>query len=255
MMTNQSLFLAFALLSATTIAFQPNFLARNAFVVKSTNNDIPPQQTVTDLNLEEMFEVFEAADTTISSSQVAKTISVKKFDPSKEVGSSSPFNFFDPAGFSLDMTEDQFKLYQEAEIKHGRVAMIAFLGIVFGESFSFLFDGTISGPAIYQFQQIYTSELPRLWIAILWGIAMIEGQTIISVWQPLEETMMEPLGIAKLRPAHTAGDLKFDPLGLKPKDKTKLNNMRVKEINNGRLAMIGVAGIVVQELITNTPIF
>jgi hypothetical protein len=31
--------------------------------------------------------------------------------------------------------------------------------------------------------------------------------------------------------------------------------MRTKEINNGRLAMIGVAGIVVQELITNTPIF
>ena len=51
------------------------------------------------------------------------------------------------------------------------------------------------------------------------------------------------------------GDLGFDPLGMKPKDEAGLLAMQNKELNNGRLAMIGAAGIVVQELITDQPIF
>ena len=42
----------------------------------------------------------------------------------------------------------------------------------------------------------------------------------------------------------------FDPLGLKPKDVAGLEAMQAKEINNGRLAMIAMAGMVVQELVT-----
>ena len=41
----------------------------------------------------------------------------------------------------------------------------------------------------------------------------------------------------------------FDPLGLKPKA------MQAKEINNGRLAMIAMAGMVVQELVTGNKLF
>jgi hypothetical protein len=50
-------------------------------------------------------------------------------------------------------THPQYKIYQEAETKHGRVAMLAFLGIVIGEMVNPLFDGAITGPAIYQ---VYT---------------------------------------------------------------------------------------------------
>jgi hypothetical protein len=46
-----------------------------------------------------------------------------------------------------------------------------------------------------------------------------------------------------------SGDLGFDPLNLKPKDPTKFADMQTKEINNGRLAMLAVAGIVGQELV------
>jgi hypothetical protein len=84
---------------------------------------------------------------------------------------------------------------------------------------------------------------------------MIEGQTIISAWQPLEETLREPLGIAKLRSSHEPGNLKFDPLKLKPRNDREYKAMKTKEINNGRLAMLAVAGMVAQELVTNTPIF
>ena len=47
----------------------------------------------------------------------------------------------------------------------------------------------------------------------------------------------------------------FDPLGLKPKDAAGLEAMQAKEINNGRLAMIAMAGMVVQELVTGNKLF
>ncbi|MEC8280291.1 MAG: chlorophyll a-b binding domain-containing protein [Verrucomicrobiota bacterium] len=45
------------------------------------------------------------------------------------------------------------------------------------------------------------------------------------------------------------GDFGFDPLGLKPTDPAELLEMQNKELNNGRLAMIAIAGFFAQELI------
>ena len=50
-----------------------------------------------------------------------------------------------------DVEPAQFRLYQEAETKHCRVAMLAFLGLFFGEVVK---SDTITGPAIWQFQQV-----------------------------------------------------------------------------------------------------
>lgn len=41
---------------------------------------------------------------------------------------------------------------------------------------------------------------------------------------------------------YACGDLGFDPLGLKPSDPEELKIMETKELNNGRLAMIAIAG-------------
>ena len=41
----------------------------------------------------------------------------------------------------------------------------------------------------------------------------------------------------------------FDPLGIRPKDPEEFDIMYTKELQNGRLAMLGVAGIVAQELV------
>ena len=38
----------------------------------------------------------------------------------------------------------------------------------------------------------------------------------------------------------------FDPLGLKPTNPQELKTLETKELNNGRLAMIAIAGFVVQ---------
>merc|ERR1712118_321897 len=47
---------------------------------------------------------------------------------------------------------------------------------------------------------------------------------------------------------YTPGDLGFDPLGLKPGDEQELFELQTKELNNGHLAMIAIAGFVAAEL-------
>ena len=127
--------------------------------------------------------------------------------------------------------------------------MIAFLGIMVGESFNPFFDGKISGPAIYQFQQ--ADDLNSyFWVIILFGIALIEGQNILTGWEsPTETKGRKPQGIAQLKDNYINGDLGFDPLGLTPSDAEEFDVLRTKELNNGRLAMLAVAGIIAQELV------
>lgn len=207
-------------------------------------------QTVQDLDLEQMFEVFEKADKTVT----GPSTYTSKFVPKEQAGVSSPLGFFDPSNLSLDLTEREFTVYQEAEVKHGRVAMLAFLGLAVAEVFHPLFGGSIEGPAIYHFQQCQ-EQMPLFPVWMSWAIAMVEGQTILSAWQPPKETFRASSGIAKMKEGHIAGDIGFDPLGLKPKNDAAFKTMRTKEINNGRLAMLGVAGFVAQELVTGTAIF
>ena len=132
--------------------------------------------------------------------------------------------------------------------------MIAALGILVGEKFNPLFDGQIDGPAIYQFQQA-DDLVSFFWVGVLFVIALIEGQNIITGWESVEQTQARGGSIAVLKESYVNGDLGFDPLGFSPKNQVEFANMRTKELNNGRLAMIGVAGMVVQELVTGEKIF
>lgn len=72
---------------------------------------------------------------------------------------------------------------------------------------------------------------------------------------PIPHHLLACLFLLLPPPRYTNGDLKFDPLGLAPKDKAGFKTMQTKELNNGRLAMLGAAGIVAGELITNSKTF
>merc|ERR1719405_457554 len=52
------------------------------------------------------------------------------FDPSKQVGAMAPMGFFDPLGFSKVGDKEGFRNLRAAELKHGRVAMMAAVGAV-----------------------------------------------------------------------------------------------------------------------------
>ncbi len=53
----------------------------------------------------------------------------------------------------------------------------------------------------------------------------------------------------QLKDTYYPGDVGFDPLNLKPTDADEFATMQTKELQNGRLAMLGAAGMIAQELV------
>ncbi len=53
----------------------------------------------------------------------------------------------------------------------------------------------------------------------------------------------------QLKDNYYPGDVGFDPLNLKPTDADEFATMQTKELQNGRLAMLGAAGMIAQELV------
>jgi hypothetical protein len=163
-------------------------------------------------------------------------------------GVTAPFGFFDPLGFCSadDVTEGKIKFYREVELKHGRVGMLAALGFLVGENFHPLFGGNIDVPSYIAFQE---TPLQSFWPAVVFAIAIPEVFSVFSFNSPLGG---QPWSI---RSDYESGDLGFDPMGLKPTDAAELKEMQTKELNNGRLAMIAAAGMIVQELATGSKLF
>ena len=198
---------------------------------------------------------FGFAPKTGSSRSASSLKMSERLDFSKQPGASSPLGFWDPAGISRDLTQVEFNKLRESEVKHGRIAMLAVLGCFVGEIGGISFFDGVSGPAIYQYQQA-DNIIPAFSANVIGLTLAIEGFNIVGPWS--EEAGWGPIpavGVAELKAGHKPGDLNFDPLNLMPKtDKDKVS-MKTKEINNGRLAMLAIAGIIAQELVTNQPIF
>lgn len=175
--------------------------------------------------------------------QVAEKVKIKVQDMA---GVTGPLGFFDPLGFSTNLPTGRLFFYREVELKHGRVGMLAALGILVGEQFHPLFGGNIDLPAYIAFQ---FTPLQTFWPAVVAAIAIPEVFSVFT-FKPPEAN--EPWS---LREDRMPGDFGFDPLGLKPSDPEEFKAMQNKELNNGRLAMIAAAGMIAQELVTNRKLF
>merc|ERR1711953_1317882 len=110
-------------------------------------------------------------------------------------GITAPMDFFDPFGFSapvqlapdgerIGITDGRLLFYREAELKHGRVCMLASLGVLVGEHFHPLFGGNIDVPSYIAFQE---TPLQTFWIATLIAVAIPE-----VIWSI--PTFVPPLG-------------------------------------------------------------
>merc|ERR1711939_430432 len=117
-------------------------------------------------------------------------------------GAANILGEFDPAGFMEG--KDKLEVYRlrEAELAHGRVAMLASLGFIVQEKFHPLFSGD-GGPAIDQIP-----SLPIwLWGVMLAGIGGGEQFRIARGWQKLDpETQTAS---QTLRDGYYPGDLAF----------------------------------------------
>lgn len=158
---------------------------------------------------------------------------------------SGPFKgVWDPLSISAGANLADIRRWRESELTHGRVAMLAALGFIVGEQLQdypifYNFDGNIHGQAIEQFQQLQ----PGFYEPLLIFIGLCESYRVSLGWAT-------PTGknFNSLKEDYDIGNLYFDPLNLAPEDDEELKQLKTKELNNGRLAMIAIAGFVVQEL-------
>jgi len=164
-------------------------------------------------------------------------------------GITGPFGFFDPLGFTQDKLPAEVMLYREAELAHGRVAMMAALGYVVQEQFHPIFPSA-DGPVIRELDQVLSTADGQVGGSILlMAIFFSEIYRANVGW-------VEPdVEIRTLREGYAPGDLGFDPFGLKPKEEAAFLSMQNKEINNGRLAMLAVAGMTAEELASGAKLF
>jgi len=139
---------------------------------------------------------------------------------------------FDPLACS-DLVD--IKWLQEAEIKHGRVCMLAFLGMLVQE-FAHLPSPEFANPLATE--AVFQVPAGGLWqIFLFCGIA----EFILHKGKISYVDMFDGDAVP--------GQLGFNPMGLKISD-----NVRLQEIKNGRLAMVGVGGVIHSMLIYKTPI-
>lgn len=152
--------------------------------------------------------------------------------------SSIPKNF---AGFlqppSWEPVDGIPTLYwmRESEVKHGRIAMLAVVGWIATESFRL------------PFEQFSTSVIPNSYNAH--NVLVEQGtMTVMLLAIGLVEfcTGAVLVDVGKGESDREAGDFKFDGGFLKGKNEAQVKEMKTKEINNGRLAMLAFGGIATQ---------
>jgi len=180
-------------------------------------------------------------------------------------GALPPVGEFDPLGFAqTDL--GTIKKYREAELQHGRVAMLAAIGMLVTEEpieFHPLFEANNKdiGPAIRHLDEVRAVE-PIFFEILGLIIGALELNRALVGWKkPDAGTMTGRMSsdsgtmFQDLNDDYYPGDVGFDPLGLKPEDPEEFAELHTKELQNGRLAMLGVAGMVAQELVNGKEIF
>jgi len=146
---------------------------------------------------------------------------------------------FDPLGFSeyFDM-----KWLREAEIKHGRSSMLATLGFVAQEYI------TLPGYA-----HVDDSNLAPQVVGASAMLQIVMWMGVLEFWTNKGNVTMETMFED---PDRVPGDLGFDPMGFSVgKSQDEKDEMALKEIKNGRLAMLAIGGMIHHNWITGDALF
>ena len=100
------------------------------------------------------------------------------------------------------------------------------------------------GPAIRHLDEV-RAVAPAFFELLAIVIGSIELNRALVGWTSPDDVYSSGL---TLKEEYYPGDVGFDPLGLKPEDAEEFATMQTKELQNGRLGMLAVAGFVAQEL-------
>jgi len=118
-------------------------------------------------------------------------------------GALPPMGIWDPFGLAEKADSNTLKRYREAEVTHGRVAMLATLGFLAGEAVegkSFLWDASVTGPAIGHLQQVP----PVFWALLVIGIGAAEQTRAEIGWVEPENVPVDQPGLLREVTCHFA---------------------------------------------------
>ena len=169
-------------------------------------------------------------------SQVAQTsTSLAAFEG--EVGVQAPLGLFDPLGLLDDADQERFDRLRYVEVKHGRIAQLAFLGNIITRAGIHLPGNIDSAGDTFD-------SIPDGWAAIN---AIPQGGLlqIVAFVGALELFVMKDVtGTAEF-----PGDFRNESLdyGWDTFDEETKLVKRGVELNNGRAAMLGILGLMVHE--------
>ena len=139
---------------------------------------------------------------------------------------------FDPLGFTNYF---DLKWLREAELKHGRICMLGCLGFWVQEGVHLPLPGFDAKLPLDAFFTVPTSGLWQIFFT-LGGIEVLSNGGKITPGDMFAE-------------GRSPGDLGFDPLNLGGDD-AAVRRFELAELKHARLAMIGLGGLVHQEILT-----
>ena len=152
---------------------------------------------------------------------------------------------FDPLNCSTDIVT--LRKYREAEIKHGRLAMLGSVGWPLAELYHPYLSKISNSANILS----DNGKVPSLLNGGLDKVNPVFFMAAIVFATTLELNNIKKVYDNESIP----GDLGFDPLKLyNGKDVVTKSNLELKEINNGRLAMLAITYYAISEFITKNPI-
>jgi light-harvesting complex I chlorophyll a/b binding protein 1 len=128
---------------------------------------------------------------------------------------------------------DNFYHYRGIEVKHGRIAMAATVGMLVQENYRFLGD---LSPA----ENLSFADVPN-------GLAALDAVPLLG-WVQMAVTIGVHEVLVKQRPGKKAGDFGTGYFGVAMDDQSsaQLRALNI-EVQNGRLAMLGILGMFASE--------
>jgi hypothetical protein len=150
-------------------------------------------------------------------------------------GSTLPVPKFDPLGLASVGSDETFAWFQAAELKNGRVAMVATTGYIV-QAAGIHFPGMLSKDISFE-SLVGQNPIDQ------WAQVPEAGKAQILATIFIAELVTESKGTHYVKGGDLPG-MVFPPIDFSGVDAATLKKKRTSELNNGRLAMIAIIGFI-----------
>lgn len=175
-----------------------------------------------------------------SPASIGRTAGLMKMSFQNAPGVLAPLGYFDPAGFSKDGDQAKFNRYRAIEIKHGRIAMLA-MTHVFVTHFVKL-PGLLSSSSNIAFSDVPSGLAALKVVPPVGWLQILLFQSALELNAPQKDD-------------RAPGDVQPDAATfpkLEKYDEAGALAIQNKELSNGRLAMMAIAGTWASDYLTGS---